>query len=371
MPARMDFAADSDPTGRLTATTVSQPQPPRACNPLKTWDNLAMAQPHVNPPGTGHEGTKPSRTGPVPGARAEFAWPPRPRASADEPSSSAAHARSASAEPRSGSGPRWLSALMTSARGVAREIEHHWLDPVSLPLHRTMHERGWSADVLGTWCDCCGGSVGPSEADEFGCAACRNSRPPWARVVRLGDYAPPLSDWICEVKFNRSQRLGIDLGHLLGQSLQNCGVLDASTHARGIAVVPMPTTLRRRWQRGIDHTHLIATGVARRLGAPLAQALRREHRVPQRALPPSNRARNVAKAFRGTRGGEKYEGMLLVLVDDVITTGATMRAACRALREACKPKEIWAATLAVTPDPARRALAPEGNAAAAIESAHR
>lgn len=95
---------------------------------------------------------------------------------------------------------------------------------------------------------------------------------------------------------------------------------------RGVAAVSwVPTTPARRRARGFDQAELLARAVARRLRCPCLPVL---HRVPG----PSQTGRNRAERARGLRfrpvGG--VEGRLL-LVDDVCTTGATVRAALEAL----------------------------------------
>jgi predicted amidophosphoribosyltransferase len=147
-----------------------------------------------------------------------------------------------------------------------------------------------------------------------------------------------------EVKFTRWRRLGMDLGRLLGAAVGDemdrlgssgldagmAGVLD-----RAPVVVPMPTTLGRLLVRGIDHAKAIARGVAAEVGGELAQPLRRLRRPSQTEVAPSERGANVSRAVVAKRKDacRGLDRRLVVLVDDVTTTGATLRTACRALRE--------------------------------------
>ncbi len=279
--------------------------------------------------------------------RPAFLWPPKPLEQA-EPDAAAAIARAPDS-------PLHLAESAASPSRLAeywREFEHAWLDPIAPPLDERAAAAGWHADVPGDFCDRCGATVGLFEADEFGCALCRGRRFPWSRCVRLGSYEPPLSEWITEVKFTRWRALGLRLGRLLGAQVRRVGAGGFDT--AHVVIVPVPMSLLRRLARGIDHSRVIAVGAARELGAPVIDALARKHGPSQRAVAPSDRSRNVARVMRPRRTRD-LRGKHVLLVDDVMTTGATMRAAARALARAPHPPSaVWACTLAVTPDSNRR-----------------
>jgi ComF family protein len=98
------------------------------------------------------------------------------------------------------------------------------------------------------------------------------------------------------------------------------------------AVVPVPSTARRNRERGYDPGALLAEEVARRLGRPFRALLSRIREVPpQSTLPAGQRRRNVQGAFAASPAAR---GADLLLVDDVMTTGATAFEAARTLREA-------------------------------------
>lgn len=98
-------------------------------------------------------------------------------------------------------------------------------------------------------------------------------------------------------------------------------------------VVPMPLSARRLARRGFDQTRLLARPVARRLGLPLAGHLLRRTRdtAQQKGLQAAGRAANLAGAFRAA---DQTAGRRILLVDDVMTTGATLHEAARTLKEA-------------------------------------
>ncbi|MBO9309606.1 MAG: ComF family protein [Chloroflexi bacterium] len=108
----------------------------------------------------------------------------------------------------------------------------------------------------------------------------------------------------------------------------------ARSDFRAQAVVPMPLHSERLAQRGYNQSALLAESLAARLRLPyLPNAVQRiRHTAPQVGLNRQERAANVANAFRADP--EQVRGLRLLLVDDVITTGATMRACAEALHQA-------------------------------------
>lgn len=96
------------------------------------------------------------------------------------------------------------------------------------------------------------------------------------------------------------------------------------------AVVPVPLHYIRRRERGFNQ----ASDLARALGLPLTRALRRVRATkPQATLPAGQRHRNVRDAFAPARAIKRLSGLTVVLVDDVSTTGATLEACARVLKQ--------------------------------------
>lgn len=242
------------------------------------------------------------------------------------------------------------------ARDLARRalpIEQVILPHISPPLAVQIRRLDWQPESFDAYCDRCGVHVGPHELDDRGCAHCRGQRFPWDQFLRLGPYEPPLVEWIQQIKFTRYVTLAHQLGEQIGLRLR-----DAGLDPRRTVLTPMPTTWRRRVARGIDHAGEIARGAAGALGCDAVRYLEREHRPSQRAVAPSERQRNASKAFRlralAGRTAPTLRGWDLVLIDDVSTTGATLRAAARELRK-LKPDMFYVGVLAVSDDEARRA----------------
>ena len=108
------------------------------------------------------------------------------------------------------------------------------------------------------------------------------------------------------------------------------------------AAVPVPLHPARRRARGFNQAY----DLARHLQLPVIQALRRTRATrTQTALPADERRANVAGAFAGTRHAVTLRGLVVVLVDDVRTTGATLEACATVLKEA-GVREVRALTAA-------------------------
>jgi ComF family protein len=102
------------------------------------------------------------------------------------------------------------------------------------------------------------------------------------------------------------------------------------------AITPVPLHWMRQWRRGFNQSELLAHEIARRSGIPLLPALRRVRPThAQAGLSNTGRRRNVTAAFSCTRPGRSaLEGKRILLVDDVMTTGATGAACALVLKRA-------------------------------------
>lgn len=142
-------------------------------------------------------------------------------------------------------------------------------------------------------------------------------------MVAAGIYAGTLRDAVRALKYQRLRALAAPLGDLAAAAY--------GSPEFGTLVVPVPDHPTRTAERGVDHTRLLAVAVAARLGTPVALpgALARTRPTPpQVGLTPLERLANVAGAFLA---GPEVAGRDIVLVDDVMTTGATARACAMAL----------------------------------------
>jgi predicted amidophosphoribosyltransferase len=161
-------------------------------------------------------------------------------------------------------------------RSLFRSIEETWLGLTTPPLEDRLAAAGWTPDASEAYCDRCGSTVGPHEADVAGCPACRERKLPWERMVRLGEYRGVLRDVIHEVKFTRWRRLGDQVGRLLGGSV-GAAIAEAGMDTARTALVPVPSSFRRRMARGIDHALVICRGIAAETGLEIQPILSRRH----------------------------------------------------------------------------------------------
>lgn len=187
------------------------------------------------------------------------------------------------------------------------------------------------------------------------CAACIAAPPPWTLTLAPFAYAPPLTRVVEGLKSGNGLRQARMLGALLALAVKVRYRRDALPDA----LIAVPLTRRRMRQRGFNQAELLASALGREIGKPVLQGrlVRLRHAPPQRSLPRSARLRNVRGAFavRRTlrqrvfpRSADDAMPKRVALVDDVTTTGATVRAACQAL-QAVEVAEIHVWVVAKTP----------------------
>ena len=161
--------------------------------------------------------------------------------------------------------------------------------------------------------------------DEQGvCAACRSGLRGFDSAMCFGSYEGSLRGLIHLFKYSGMKPLSEPLGRLLERTLPIDQTFDA--------IVPVPLHWRRRWQRGFNQSERLAAFLAKRRAIPLFNALERKRATATQAgLASAGRRRNVAGAFILRRGAE-IKGKKLLLIDDVMTTGATARACAAVLK---------------------------------------
>ena len=167
------------------------------------------------------------------------------------------------------------------------------------------------------------------------CAHCLRAPPPFAATVAPGVYAFPRDRLLPRLKFHGDLAAGALVATLLVEALR--------TAPRPQALVPVPLHRDRLRERGYDQALELARPLARGLGVPLrADALRRTRATSaQSALAAGARRRNVRGAF--VVGGGALPAHV-ALVDDVMTTGATLGECARVLGGAGVARvDVWVA----------------------------
>jgi ComF family protein len=178
-------------------------------------------------------------------------------------------------------------------------------------------------------CDRCGGAAPPATTGA-NCPHCHGARLHFDAVVRLGRYEGLLRTAVLRMKTEKNPGQAIALGDWIfarhGERLRAMNV---------DAVVPVPMHWSRRIRRGVNSPQLVAERLATHLQVPLAAHLlvRQRRTAIQARLPASRRRANVRNAFR-VRPHADLPGARLLLVDDVMTTGATVNEAAKVLKKA-------------------------------------
>lgn len=170
-----------------------------------------------------------------------------------------------------------------------------------------------------------------SRAADYRCDACRTTPPPFDATLALADYRAPLDGLARGLKFHARLALGAEFAARLAQRIDDT---DAMQRAGGFDVVaPVPLSHGRLVARGYNQAWAIARPLARRLGVRADAALlaRVAETAPQSRLDRRARRDNMVAAF-AVAGDVACRHV--ALVDDVMTSGATLAAAAHALKAA-------------------------------------
>lgn len=169
--------------------------------------------------------------------------------------------------------------------------------------------------------------VNRSPLDESGrCTLCRLGLSGFDAVYSYGSYEGALRKLIHLFKYGGIRPLARPFGDFLARALPRELSFDM--------IVPMPLHWRRRFDRRFNQSALLAREISKRWFVPVRGVVRRKRATaPQAGLTNAKRRANVAGAFRVKRG-TRLHGKHVLLVDDVLTTGASAAACARALKRA-------------------------------------
>lgn len=181
-------------------------------------------------------------------------------------------------------------------------------------------------------CERCALLIGPWGRADKGCSECRGKSLGFDAAATLGPYEGAIRTVCLALKRERNAWLARSAAGLLAESWGD----RLRGEGPGAAVVAVPLHWRRRWRRGYNQAEALAGPLARALGLSVVRPLRRVVATPPLAtLGPTERAAVMRDAFRARAGADRrLEGRTVILVDDILTTGATAGAAARALKRA-------------------------------------
>lgn len=158
------------------------------------------------------------------------------------------------------------------------------------------------------------------------CSLCRHGVQAFDAAYCFGAYEGALRELIHLYKYGRVRTLAAPLGALLAAGVPRDERFDL--------IVPVPLHWRRQWRRGFNQSELLAREIGRRSGVEVRALLRRTRATrAQAGLSHSGRRENVRTAFR-LRRRTSLDGLRVLLVDDVLTTGSTASACARVLKRA-------------------------------------
>jgi ComF family protein len=183
------------------------------------------------------------------------------------------------------------------------------------------------------------------------CPYCKGrGMPHYDRIIRLGVFDDPLKHLIHQMKYHGRWALGEFLAARLFATERAKGLLTETQ-----VLVPVPLHFRRHVARGYNQADVIATKIARlNRRSPIIHALRRTRNTETQTHLHSHgkRIENLRNAFALRRAARHLRGKHVVVVDDVMTSGATMLEVARTLKHA-EPASLCAIVLAIA-DPKGR-----------------
>lgn len=162
------------------------------------------------------------------------------------------------------------------------------------------------------------------------CGSCLARPPPWDYAIAGLHYGFPVDRLVCRFKFNRSLACGAVLADELLLSVEEqCKALPG-------LIVPVPLHRTRQFQRNFNQADILARTIGNGIDVPVNSLfLKRRHRTrAQSGLDAKARRKNTRGAFSLGRTARRHEVEHIALVDDVMTTGATLSECSRLLKKA-------------------------------------
>lgn len=234
-----------------------------------------------------------------------------------------------------------------------RHLLSRWRLPTQCLLCHQWQAQALCAPCLTRWrrpmrrCRRCAIGLAPS-AHEAVCQRCEDLSPEFDRAIAALDYEPPWASVLGQLKFQDGIALARPLAGLLHDAI--------CRHPHPVdLIVPVPLSRARLLERGYNQSWLLAQQLARRQDRPAHHDLLHRARHTERlmTLDADERRLHIQGAFTVPAAAQALlRRRHIALVDDVLTTGATLNEAARTLREA-GARSVSAWVLARTPAPAQ------------------
>ncbi len=192
------------------------------------------------------------------------------------------------------------------------------------------------------YCQSCSCNLGPHQhiTSKNRCSRCDGKTIPLSGICRMGTFDPPIDDAIRRFKYHGQAKTGFSLTQLLIPILKEQEWFDEID-----ILCPIPMHWTRGLTRRFNHAEMIAEWVSKKTSVPTINLLKRSRlTIQQAALPRAARAENMKNAFLAKRQWN-IKNANICLIDDVMTTGATLFEAAKTLSKR-KPKNIYAAIIA-------------------------
>jgi ComF family protein len=247
----------------------------------------------------------------------------------------------------------WLSALprglLDAVLPSTCPVTGQWIAAEQDSLHPAVAKH-LQEQIQIPYCSHCGRSTPPATAFDHRCGGCRHEAH-WnlRAIVRLGIYSPIMRALLLDLKFRGHPRTASILGVRLAQQIAAqpwCGEISR--------LVPVPMYRLRRWQRPHNHAAELAKVTGRQLGIPVSRAVRQQRMIPSQVsiLTRESKIKNVRGAFT-FRGKQPFAEQTVCLIDNLITSGATLIELARTVRRG-GARKVYAAVAARAGSPGDR-----------------
>lgn len=182
--------------------------------------------------------------------------------------------------------------------------------------------------VVAPFCELCGDPVAGAVDHDFICYSCSSETPAFDRARSAARYEGAVGEALRQLKYEKGFWMGPDMAKLL----HTCRIAEYSGLSFDL-IVPVPLHHVRRRDRGYNQAAVLAKELSRLMGCRMDSGVVRRIRctTTQTNLTATQRLSNVKNAFE-SRKGKRLAGKRILLVDDVMTTGATVNACAKALK---------------------------------------